>query len=194
MGERFKGAYRKTVPWRSPTVARPASSTQPLRNRRRSLHGHDDGLSISGSQRPQGFAPVSGAMMFGGETDEATSRRIIDRAFDPGLNFLDTADVYHAGRPEEIVGRAIAQRRDDWVVATKFGYPASATARPNEQGQSRKWICQTVDASLKRLSTDYIDVLYFHRSLNDAPLEEGRGDGCANRVDLWKARRRLQQC
>ena len=58
-------------------------------------------------------------------------------------------------------------------MATKFGYPASATARPNEQGQSRKWIFQTVDASLKRLGTDYIDVLYFHRSLIDAPLEEG---------------------
>ena len=114
-----------------------------------------------------------GAMMFGGETDEATSRRIIDKAFDQGINFLDTADVYHAGRSEEIVGRAIADRRDDWVVATKFGYPASVSARPNEQGQSRKWIYQTVDASLKRLGTDYIDILYFHRSLVDAPLEEG---------------------
>jgi aryl-alcohol dehydrogenase-like predicted oxidoreductase len=114
-----------------------------------------------------------GAMMFGGETDEATSRRIIDKAFDQGVNFLDTADVYHAGRSEEIIGRAIAERRDDWVVATKFGYAASATARPNAQGQSRKWICQTVDASLKRLGTDYIDVLYFHRALVDAPLEEG---------------------
>jgi aryl-alcohol dehydrogenase-like predicted oxidoreductase len=114
-----------------------------------------------------------GTMMFGGETDEATSRRIIDKAYDQGINFLDTADVYHAGRSEEIVGRAIAERRNDWVVATKFGYPASANARPNEQGQSRKWISQTVDASLKRLGTDYIDVLYFHRSLVDAPLEEG---------------------
>lgn len=114
-----------------------------------------------------------GAMMFGGETDEATSRRIIDKAFDQGVNFLDTADVYHAGRSEEVVGRAIADRRDSWVVATKFGYVARPDARPNEQGQSRKWIFQTVDASLKRLGTDYIDVLYFHRSLTDAPLEEG---------------------
>jgi len=114
-----------------------------------------------------------GAMMFGGETDEATSRRILDKAFEQGVNFLDTADVYHAGRSEEVVGRALATRRDDWVIATKFGYPASATARPNEQGQSRKWIFQTVEASLKRLGTDYIDVLYFHRALLDAPLEEG---------------------
>jgi aryl-alcohol dehydrogenase-like predicted oxidoreductase len=111
-----------------------------------------------------------GAMMFGGETDEATSKRIIDKAYDRGINFIDTADVYHAGRSEEIVGRAIASRRDSWVVATKFGYPA--TQGPNEQGQSRKWIMQSVDASLKRLGTDYIDILYFHRALIDAPLEE----------------------
>src|SRR6266702_759939 len=111
-----------------------------------------------------------GAMMFGGETDESTSKRIIDKAFDQGINFIDTADVYHAGRSEEIVGRAIAERRDSWVVATKFGYPT--TQGPNEQGQSRKWIMQSVEASLKRLGTDYIDVLFFLRALLDAPLEE----------------------
>ncbi|NML99006.1 aldo/keto reductase [Paraburkholderia sp. RP-4-7] len=112
-----------------------------------------------------------GAMMFGGETDEATSKRIIDKAFDQGVNFIDTADVYHAGRSEEIVGRALGERRDSWVIATKFGYPT--TQGPNEQGQSRKWIIQSVEASLKRLGTDYIDILYFHRALLDAPLEEG---------------------
>jgi aryl-alcohol dehydrogenase-like predicted oxidoreductase len=112
-----------------------------------------------------------GAMMFGGETDEATSVRIIDKAFEAGVNFIDTADVYHAGRSEEVVGRAIAARRDQWVVATKFGFPFSQG--PNEQGQSRKWIWQSVDASLKRLGTDYIDVLYFHRAIPDLPLEEG---------------------
>ncbi len=114
-----------------------------------------------------------GAMMFGGETDEASSKRIIDKAYDQGVNFIDTADVYHAGRSEEIVGRAIAERRDQWVVATKFGFPASPERGPNEQGQSRKWIIQSVEASLKRLGTDYIDLLYFHRSLVDAPLDEG---------------------
>jgi aryl-alcohol dehydrogenase (NADP+) len=113
-----------------------------------------------------------GAMMFGGETDEATSTRILDKAFDAGINFLDTADVYHAGRSEEIVGRALAAHRNRWVIATKFGYPASATAGPNEQGQSRKWVYESVNASLKRLGTDYIDVLYFHRAVVDAPLEE----------------------
>lgn len=111
-----------------------------------------------------------GAMMFGGETDETTSKRIIDKAFDQGVNFIDTADVYHAGRSEEIVGRAVAGQRDSWVIATKFGYPT--TQGPNEQGQSRKWIIQSVDASLKRLGTDYIDILYFHRALLDAPLDE----------------------
>ncbi|EMN1928737.1 aldo/keto reductase [Burkholderia ambifaria] len=114
-----------------------------------------------------------GTMMFGGETDEATSARIIDKAFDQGVNFIDTADVYHAGRSEEIVGRAIARHRDSWVVATKFGYPAGPDAGPNRQGQSRKWIYESVDASLKRLGTDYVDILYFHRTLTDAPLEEG---------------------
>ncbi|MBB3258277.1 aryl-alcohol dehydrogenase (NADP+) [Paraburkholderia bannensis] len=113
-----------------------------------------------------------GAMMFGGEADEATSKRIIDKAFEQGVNFIDTADVYHAGRSEEIVGRAIAAHRDDWVVATKFGYPAGPAQGPNRQGQSRKWIFQSVEESLMRLGTDYIDVLYFHRALPDLPLEE----------------------
>lgn len=114
-----------------------------------------------------------GAMMFGGETDEATSRRIIDKAGAAGINFIDTADAYHAGRSEEVVGRAIAAQRDHWVLATKFGYPSSPDAGPNQQGQSRKWIMQSVEASLKRLGSDYIDILYFHRTLSDAPMEEG---------------------
>ena len=112
-----------------------------------------------------------GAMMFGGETDEPTARRIIDKAFDQGVNFIDTADVYHAGKSEEVVGRAIAARRDIWVLATKFGYVGGKG--PNEQGHSRKWIQQSLDASLKRLGTDYIDLLYFHRSIPEQPLEEG---------------------
>ncbi|MCU1781993.1 aldo/keto reductase [Pseudomonas sp. 13B_2.1_Bac1] len=114
-----------------------------------------------------------GAMMFGGEADEASAKRIIDKAGAAGVNFIDTADAYHAGRSETVVGRAIAAQRDQWVVATKFGYPASAEAGPNQQGQSRKWIMQAVDASLKRLGSDYIDIVYFHRTLSDAPLEEG---------------------
>ncbi len=114
-----------------------------------------------------------GAMMFGGETDEETSRRIIDKAFEQGVNFIDTANGYAGGRSEEVLGRAIAAHRDHWVVATKFGYPAMASPGPNEQGQSRKYVIQSVDRSLKALGTDYIDVLYFHRALPEAPLEEG---------------------
>lgn len=110
-----------------------------------------------------------GTMMFGGETDDQTAQKIIDRAYEQGVNFLDTADVYHGGKSEACVGKAVAVHRDDWVIATKFGYGSG----PNGQGQSRKWIMQTVEGSLKRLNTDYIDVLYFHRALVDAPLEEG---------------------
>jgi aryl-alcohol dehydrogenase-like predicted oxidoreductase len=112
-----------------------------------------------------------GAMMFGGETEEAVARRIIAKAWDQGINFIDTADVYHQGRSEEIVGRAIAARRDDWVVATKFGFPGGTG--PNQQGQSRKWICQSVEGSLRRLGTDYLDIVYFHRAAPGQPLEEG---------------------
>ena len=113
-----------------------------------------------------------GAMMFGGETDAPTAQRIIAQAYDQGINFIDTADAYHAGNSEQVVGRAIAAQREHWVVATKFGYPASAAAGPNQQGQSRKWIMQTVEAGLKRLNTDYIDLLYFHRALSNVTLEE----------------------
>jgi len=111
-----------------------------------------------------------GTMMFGGETDEPTAKRILDKAADRGINFLDTADAYHAGRSEEVVGRSIAHMRDYWVVATKFGYGGGPG--PNAQGQSRKWVIQAAEASLKRLGTDYIDILYFHRAATDAPLEE----------------------
>lgn len=114
-----------------------------------------------------------GTMMFGGQTDEPASKRIIDKAAEAGVNFIDTADVYNAGRSEEVVGRSIAEQRDHWVLATKFGNPMSEAVGPNEKGQSRKWIMQSVEASLKRLGTDYIDVLYFHRAVTDAPLEEG---------------------
>jgi aryl-alcohol dehydrogenase (NADP+) len=112
-----------------------------------------------------------GAMMFGGESDEATSARIIAAAADRGINFIDTADAYHGGASEEAVGRCIAADRHRWVLATKFGYGGPG-AGPNEQGQSRKWIVQAAEASLKRLGTDFIDILYFHRAVPDAPLEE----------------------
>jgi aryl-alcohol dehydrogenase-like predicted oxidoreductase len=111
-----------------------------------------------------------GAMMFGGQTDEPTSQRIIAHARENGFNFIDTADIYNAGRSEEVVGRAIQGDRDRWVVATKFAGPWGEG--PNERGISRKWVIQAAEASLKRLGTDYIDILYLHRAVFDAPLGE----------------------
>ena len=111
-----------------------------------------------------------GTMMFGGATDAPTAWRIVDKAREQGINFLDTADLYCGGACEEVVGRCIKGSRHHWVVATKFGYNMSG--RPNEGGQSRKWIFQDVEDSLRRLGTDFIDILYFHRSDNSAPFEE----------------------
>jgi aryl-alcohol dehydrogenase-like predicted oxidoreductase len=116
-------------------------------------------------------SPLSlGAMMFGGPTDEATAHRIIRKAKDRGFNFIDTADVYNQGRSEEIVGRAIAADRNDWVLATKFVNPLGSG--PNRGGVSRKWVIEAVEGSLRRLGTDHIDLLYFHRAPFDAPLAE----------------------
>lgn len=112
-----------------------------------------------------------GALLFGGVTDEATSKRIIDKARDLGVNFIDTADGYNAGKSEEAVGRAIRDHRHHWILATKFGHRTSTG--PNEGGQSRKWIFQDVEDSLRKLGTDYIDVLYFHKADIHAPFEEG---------------------
>ncbi|WP_255410657.1 aldo/keto reductase [Acidovorax sp. 56] len=111
-----------------------------------------------------------GTMMFGGPTDEATSHAIIARAKSQGINFIDTADVYQKGRTEEVVGRALQHDRHDWVLATKFANPLGAG--PNRGGTSRKWIVEAVEGSLRRLGTDYIDLLYFHRADFDAPLGE----------------------
>lgn len=111
-----------------------------------------------------------GTMMFGGQTDEATSHRIIAKAREQGINFIDTADVYNGGQSEVVVGNGIKADRDDWIVATKFSNPMAAG--PNGSGQSRKWIVRAVEDSLRRLGTDYIDLIYFHRAVFDAPLGE----------------------
>ncbi|MFF7709095.1 aldo/keto reductase [Pseudomonas sp. NPDC007930] len=111
-----------------------------------------------------------GTMMFGGATDEATSRRIIADAREHGVNFIDTADLYNGGESERVVGRAIAAERDHWVLATKVGNPMGAG--PNQRGMSRKWIREAAHASLRRLGSDYIDILYMHKADFNAPLEE----------------------
>lgn len=111
-----------------------------------------------------------GTMNFGGPTDEAVALRIIDGARERGINFIDTADLYTNGRSEEVVGRGIKAHRDHWVVATKFGN--SFVKGPNLGGQSRKWLIRNFEQSLRRLDTDYVDILYFHRASVDEPFEE----------------------
>lgn len=110
-----------------------------------------------------------GTMMFGDQTDEQTSRRIVDSAREAGVNFIDTADGYAAGKSEEIVGRALKADRDRWVLATKVGNPAGA-AVPNDL--SRRYLMHAVDQSLRRLDTDYIDLYYLHIDDQSTPLEE----------------------
>lgn len=104
-----------------------------------------------------------GAMMLGewGTKDHDESIRIIHRAIDAGINFIDTADVYSAGESEEIVGKAIAGRRDEIVLATKVHMPMGED--PNRRGNSRRWIIAEVENSLRRLGTDWIDVYQIHR-------------------------------
>lgn len=111
-----------------------------------------------------------GTMMFGGRSDEATSRRIIASARDAGLNFIDTADVYNAGRSEEITGEAIKGERDWWVLATKVCNPMGDG--PNQRGLSRKWIFEAAENSLRRLGCDHIDIYYLHKEDLETPLEE----------------------
>jgi aryl-alcohol dehydrogenase-like predicted oxidoreductase len=117
-----------------------------------------------------------GAMMFGawGNPDHDESIRIIHRALDGGINFVDTADVYSRGESEEIVGKALAGgRRDRVVLATKFH--GSMGDDPNERGNSRRWIMREVDASLRRLGTDWIDLYQVHRFDHGTDLDETLG-------------------
>lgn len=111
-----------------------------------------------------------GTMMFGAQTDEGTSQRIVARAKEAGVNFIDTADVYNAGVSEEVVGRAIGNGRNAWVLATKV-----ANVMPNVDGSgglSRKWIARAAEDSLKRLRTDHIDLYYLHKEDHGTPMEE----------------------
>lgn len=111
-----------------------------------------------------------GAMMFGpwGEPDHGESARIIHAALDAGINFIDTADVYSRGESETIVGKALQGRRDNLILATKFHGPMDVDmgqpgGDPNQRGNSRRWIVQEVENSLRRLQTDWIDLYQVHR-------------------------------
>lgn len=115
-----------------------------------------------------------GTMTFGRETDEPTSRHMLDRFVEAGGNFLDTADVYSRGESEMIIGRWLKERpRDEMVIATKVRFTMGEG--PNDTGLSRKHILSAVEASLRRLNTDYIDLYQVHCWDKGTPLEETLG-------------------
>src|SRR5579859_5622193 len=124
-----------------------------------------------------------GAMMFGagGNADHADSVRIIHKALEAGINFIDTADRYSRGESEEIVGKALKGRRDNIVLATKVN--GAMGDDPNQQGNSRRWIIREVEASLRRLGTDWIDLYQVHRPDADTDI----GDTLSALSDLVHA-------
>jgi aryl-alcohol dehydrogenase (NADP+) len=111
-----------------------------------------------------------GTMLFGGATEEAEAARIVAAARDAGVNFIDTANVYTDGRSEEIVGRLLRKHRDWWVLATKVANPVGKG--PNERGLSRRACFDAVEASLKRLRMEAVDILYLHKEDHATPLAE----------------------
>jgi aryl-alcohol dehydrogenase (NADP+) len=111
-----------------------------------------------------------GTMTFGDRTDEAAAAAIVASARDAGVNFIDTADAYAAGRSEAIVGRLIKPHRHDWVLATKLANQIGDG--PNRRGVSRAWMMREVETSLKRLGTDHIDIYYLHKEDHATPLAE----------------------
>jgi aryl-alcohol dehydrogenase (NADP+) len=113
-----------------------------------------------------------GAMMFGkmANPDHDECVRMIHKALDVGINFIDTADAYSRGESEEIVGKALKGRRDDVVLATKAFLPMGDD--PNQRGSSRRWLTRAVEGSLGRLQTDYIDLYQVHRPAPDTDIEE----------------------
>jgi aryl-alcohol dehydrogenase-like predicted oxidoreductase len=112
-----------------------------------------------------------GTLNFGGRTSEEEGTRIIHKALDAGINFIDTANRYRGGESERIVGKALMDgRRDKVILATKFHGPMSED--PNDQGVSRRHIFQAVESSLERLQTDWIDLYQIHRPIFDVPQDE----------------------
>jgi aryl-alcohol dehydrogenase (NADP+) len=114
-----------------------------------------------------------GTMTFGDLTDGAEAQRIVDAAYDAGVNFIDTADAYCNGASERIVGAAIKANRRRWILATKVANVL--TARPHDGGLSRRWVLAACDDSLARLGTDYIDIYYLHKDDPDTPIAETVG-------------------
>jgi len=111
-----------------------------------------------------------GGNTFGWWADEQTSIPVINHAIDSGINFIDTADVYDQGHSEEFVGKAVKDKRSQVIIATKFGM--AMDDGPNQKGGSRYYIMKAVDASLRRLQTDYIDLYQMHWPDTTTPIEE----------------------
>ena len=111
-----------------------------------------------------------GGNTFGATVDGDEAVRTIQHAIDSGITFIDTADVYSQGRSEELVGQAVAGRREQVVIATKCGIPLEAG--PHAGGLSRRWVTQAAEDSLRRLGADYIDLFYAHRPDANTPIEE----------------------
>jgi aryl-alcohol dehydrogenase-like predicted oxidoreductase len=145
-----------------------------------------------------------GTMTFGNEADEDASRAIVDRYLEAGGNFVDTADVYSRGASEEITGRALAGRRDGVVLATKGRMALGRD--PNAQGAGRRYLVRAVEASLRRLGTDWIDLYQIHWPDRDVPIEETlavlddlvrmgkiRAYGLSNYVG-WELQRGIDAC
>ena len=118
------------------------------------------------------LSPLSlGTMEFGSKVDDVEAAKLFDAAIEAGINMVDTANVYAAGRSEEIVGRLIGSRRDQLIVATKFAVPTNSQD-PNSGGTSRRTVIAACEASLRRLGTDYIDVYYIHRPFTQTAIDE----------------------
>ena len=111
-----------------------------------------------------------GTMMFGDQTSREEAAAIVSDAHAQGVNYIDTADVYTKGASESMLGELLRGQRHDWVLATKLGNPMSE--RKNEGHYSRSWMLREVEASLARLQTDHVDILYLHRDYNGMSLEE----------------------
>ncbi len=123
-----------------------------------------------GSSNLQVSTLCLGTMMFGDQTEQDEAERIVADAHHHGVNYIDTADVYTRGASESMVGQLLLGQRHDWVLATKLGNKMSE--RVNESQFSRTWMLREIDASLARLQTDYVDILYMHLDINGMNLEE----------------------
>ncbi|HEY8572998.1 aldo/keto reductase [Phenylobacterium sp.] len=111
-----------------------------------------------------------GCNNFGMRIDAAQTQAVVDAAIEAGITFFDTADIYGGTRSEEFLGQALGKRRQDVIVATKFGMAVGGDER--KKGGSRRWILQAVEDSLRRLNTDYIDLYQFHQPDPATPIDE----------------------